>query len=219
MNAKRLSPLSGLVFVVLMVAVLGFAGSPPGDRDSAAKITSFYLVHHAEQSIVSFFLAFAAVFLIVFAAALDRGLRASQPGEARLGRIVCLAGAAITAMGFLAVAAIHLALCEGVHDRISPVAAQALAALDANDWLMFSGGLGIMLTGAAAWLIPRPLARPWLGWTALVIGVVCFTPAGFLGFLASGVWIVAASIALTRDGHRPPAEAASGRPVAAAAAG
>jgi hypothetical protein len=35
-----------------------------------------------------------------------------------------------------------------------------------------------------------------LGWLALVIGIVVFTPLGELGFFASGIWIILASCAL-----------------------
>lgn len=219
MNRQRLAPLSGLVFVGLMAVVLGFAGATPGNSDSPAKITSFYLAHHNQQSIISFVLALSVVFLVFFAAAVDRVLRAGGSGEDALGRIVFLAGAALAAAGFIVVSAVHFALSEGVHDHISPVAAQALTALDANDFLIFTSGLGVMLIGVAVRLIPKPVARPWLGWTAFLIGVVSFTPAAFGAFIASGIWIAAASITLSARGHRASAERAPRRPVPAAAQG
>jgi len=38
----------------------------------------------------------------------------------------------------------------------------------------------------------------WLGWVGIVIGIAVFTPAGFFGFLAGGLWVLIASLLLTR---------------------
>jgi hypothetical protein len=45
----------------------------------------------------------------------------------------------------------------------------------------------------------------WLGWIALVLGVLMFTPVGFFAFLASGLWIALASVALTMQERAQPA--------------
>lgn len=37
----------------------------------------------------------------------------------------------------------------------------------------------------------------WVGWVGRVIGIVIFTPAGVIDFLAAGIWIVVVSILLT----------------------
>ena len=90
-----------------------------------------------------------------------------------------------------------------------PATAQALNELDAYDYLPFSIGVGIMLVGAAGLAIPKRGLERVLGWSALVLGLGAFTPLGFFTFLASGVWIVVASVALTvadgreRAGSRP----------------
>ena len=90
---------------------------------------------------------------------------------------------------------------------------QALQALWDNDWppivlgaavLLLASGLSIALYGA----LPR-----WLGWIAILLGVVGLTPIGFVAFLGGGLWILIVSVLLTlraRALTQPPPPAAPG---------
>ena len=77
------------------------------------------------------------------------------------------------------------------------------------------------LYGVDELFVPRAVDQPglvrkttgglpaWLGWFALVIGIVSITPLGFFGFLALLVWIVIASVVLfQQESPAPPAAAA-----------
>ena len=193
MAVKRFAPLAGIVFVVLAVfAIIGLGGDTPSGDDSAAKIEAFYQAHHGRQSAAAYVLAIAVLFLAIFGAAAFLELRG---GRAGVGDIVFVIGTAVAGAGFLISASIHLALSEGVHDHISPVATQAINSIDSYDYLTFTG-LGIMLIGAAVTMIPRPGALRWLGWIGLVGGIAIYTPAGFIGFAVSGLWIIATAIVL-----------------------
>jgi len=194
--ARRLLPLSGAVSVGLIVLGIGWLGGTdtPGSKDSAAKISAFYLPHHTRQSLAAVVLCVAAGFLVGFAASFWSAGEIRSPW-----RLLFVLGATVEATGLLAAASIHLALSEGVHDGVAPAAVQALNALDNNDYLPFLIGVALMMAGAAGSLIPMHGAERMLGWTALVLALamVTFTPAAFFGFLASGVWVIAASIVLT----------------------
>jgi hypothetical protein len=39
----------------------------------------------------------------------------------------------------------------------------------------------------------------WLAWVSLLIFIVLFTPAGFIAFLVSALWIVVVSVLLWRQ--------------------
>ena len=54
--------------------------------------------------------------------------------------------------------------------------------------LLLSSGLSIALYGS----LPR-----WLGWVAILLGVVGLTPIGFVAFLGGGLWILVVSVLLT----------------------
>lgn len=194
--SRRLLPLSGGVSVALVAVAFGWLGgtNTPGTKDSAAKITSFYLAHHTRQSLAAVALTLAAGFLVLFAAAAW-----GTGGKRSPWRLLFVAGAVVEAVGLTTAATVHLALSEGVHDGIAPSAVQALTALDANDFLPFLIGVAIMLAGAAGAMIPMHGVERALGWSALVLAVasLTFTPAAFFAFLGTGVWIVVASVVLS----------------------
>jgi hypothetical protein len=194
---RRLLPLSGAVSVALFVVALPvLAGTnTPGTKDSAAKVTSFYLEHHTRQSVAAVLLSVAAGFLALFAASVWSAADVTSPWR----RVFAL-GAVIEVTGLLAAATLHLALSEGVHESIAPGAIQALNALDNNDFLPFLIGVAVMMAGAAGAMIPLRGAERVLGWAALALAVasLTFTPAAFFAYLGSGVWILTASILLSR---------------------
>jgi hypothetical protein len=204
---RRLLPLSGAVSVALFVVALPVLGGTdtPGTKDSAAKVTSFYLEHHVRQSVAAVLLAVAAGFLALFAVSVWDG--------ASPWRRVFAVGAVVEVTGLLAAATLHLALSEGVHEGIAPAGVQALNALDNNDFLPFLIGVAVMMVGAAGAMIPLRGAERILGWAALVLAVasLTFTPVAFFAYLGSGVWVVATSILLSR---RAGAQARPNRPAA-----
>ena len=80
---------------------------------------------------------------------------------------------------------------------------QALNAIEAESWVGFGGGIGIMLLGAAGAMLPAASGVRWLGWIALALGVLMFTPVGFFAFIGSGLWIALTSVALTMQQRSP----------------
>ena len=56
---------------------------------------------------------------------------------------------------------------------------------------MFATGICVLRHGG----LPR-----WLGWAAIVIGVVSVTPVGFIGFVLSFIWVPVAGIVLYMRG-------------------
>jgi hypothetical protein len=197
MTARRLAPLSGIVAVVLIVIAFGALGqSTPGIKASPDKVASFYAAHSGREQGASFLIAIATFFLVVYAAA----LRGRLAGSAYAGSVwpnVAFAGGILAALGFGVAATIHLALAEGAHHyHLVPSALQALNALDNDSFIPIVAPVAILLLGAAgAWIRGAGAAR-WLGWIALILGVLAFTPVGFFAFLAGGIWIAVTSVFL-----------------------
>jgi hypothetical protein len=193
-SSPRFAPLTGIVFVVLLVlAFVVVEGETPDIDDSAQKITSFYHDDQGKHIAAIVLVALSTIFLTVFAVSLREFLR--LPGESDFWPTVSLVGGAVAVAGFLVAAGIHLALIDGGDKNISPDAMVALNAIDADDFFGFATPLGIMLLGAGCATLRAGAALPkWMGWAAIVLFVVFFTPAGFAAFGLTGIWIIIASI-------------------------
>ena len=194
MKSPRFAPLTGIVFVVLLIlAFVVIEGETPDIDDSAQKITSFYHDDQGKHIAAVVLVALSTIFLTVFAVSLREFLR--LPGESDFWPTVALVGGAVAVAGFLVAAGIHLALIDGGDKNISPDAMVALNAIDADDFFGFATPLGIMLLGAGGATLRAGAALPkWMGWAAIVLFVVFFTPAGFAAFGLTGIWIIIASI-------------------------
>jgi hypothetical protein len=197
MQARQLLTLSGLASVILLViSFAGLSQSTPETSESAAEIKAFFIDHGSRQTAAAFVAVAAVPFLIFFASAVRAALVESSGGTGTIWHNIFFGGAVIAAAGFLVSACFHLALTSSPED-FSAASMQALNALDSESWVGFTGGLGVMLLGAAGAMLPARSGVRWLGWIALVLGVLIFTPLGFFAFIGSGLWIALTSVALT----------------------
>ena len=84
---------------------------------------------------------------------------------------------------------------------------QTLQALWDNDFLPFALGTQVLWFSVGLSIVRHGALPKWLGWVAIVFGVVSLTPIGFFAFLGGIVWILIVSIMLTmqaRGGSAPP---------------
>jgi hypothetical protein len=80
---------------------------------------------------------------------------------------------------------------------------QAIKALDGELFpTVVIGEITFILSVGLAVLATNALAR-WLGWVAIVIVVLGFTPAGFVAFLAALLWIAIISVLLSQRAGGP----------------
>jgi hypothetical protein len=200
-QSRALLPLSGVAFVVLTVIGLAVVGSTPAPDTSADEVVSFYRDNENRARAGIWFFAFAMPFLPLFASSLA-GVQRPEGQDSRLvWRRVLLAGAAImSAMLGVAIIA-QLALADSTDAEIAPEVVQALNVIAGYVVYALLPAAGTMMLGAAGWLLGREGVQGWLGWAALVLGVVLFVPfIGVLALVLSLVWIIVASITLFRAG-------------------
>ena len=181
MRSQRLAPLSGIVFVVLVfLAFVVVEGDTPGIDDPGSKITSFYHDDQGKHIAAIILVGLASLFLAIFVASLREYLR--SPGAGDFWTTVALVGGTVAVAGFLVAVGIHLALVDGGHKNIS----RRDGGVERNrerQLLRVLVPLGIMLLGAAGATLKAGAALPrWLGWAALVLFVLFFTPVGFAAF-------------------------------------
>lgn len=192
---ERLAPLTGLVFVAIVVFVFATGGSTPGDHDTAQQVQAFYGQHHDKHMTLAFIMAISIPFLLFFISILRYELRRAG-GTGQLAN-AAFAGGVLAAAGFGILAFVHLALADAGGSVKTIGTTQALNVLDNNDFLPMAAGMGVLVLAGGLSAIRHGGLPKWLGWAGVVIGAASFTPAGFFAFLLSGIWVVIVSILLT----------------------
>jgi hypothetical protein len=205
----RLAPLAGVGFALLTVGGDLAIGPFPDSNTSVAKLVTYYSAHHARIYAGGVLLAWAAIFLAVFGAALATriwraGVHPVITGAALVGTAVAVAEAVGGASAFVTLGDV------GGSRAVSGTALQALH-ISASDGGIGVGGpillFAVAVAGIAAGAMPR-----WLAWPALLIGVLEMTPFGFVASLVFLLWALVAGIALCL---RPGEAAAATTPVPA----
>jgi hypothetical protein len=199
---ERLAPLSGLIFVAIIIGVFAIGGSTPDGDASAQKATTFYVKHHDKQAVLAFILATALPFIVFFASGLRNDLRRAG-GTGQLAN-AAFGGGVLVAVGVGILATVHLALASaGAHARTIG-AIPALNVLDGNDFLPAIAGLLTLMFASGLAVVRHGALPKWLGWAAIVLAIVMLTPAAFPAMLLSLLWIAIASIMLTVARGRMP---------------
>jgi hypothetical protein len=205
---SRLAPLSGLVFVGLIVAAFVVGGSTPDSNASAQHVVSWYEAHRHAQMASSFLVAYSVLFGLFFGAALRSYLRARGAAESLVA--LGFAGIVIFGVGAATLASLNFAAAD-VPGKISPTAEQALNVAQNDVFFAFLIGMGVwMLANGLAIAHGQALPR-WLGWIALVFGVVAVTPIGWFALFGVLGWSLVVSVLMfLREGQRvAPAVAAA----------
>lgn len=202
---KGWAPLTGVVFVVLLVLSFIVVGETPGADDSASEVVSFYTDNEGEMFLSALSAGLAAVFFLFFVGSLTSVLQSAEgPGAWLSG--VARAGGIVAAVGMLIFAGLAFTLGD-VADRLEPEATQALNALNADLFFPLAAGIATFLFATGLVAVRTRALPPWLAWAAVVIGVACITPLGFFAFLASIAWVFVASVVLARVTGPPVARA------------
>jgi hypothetical protein len=192
---KSWIPLSGVLFLILVIVSGLIAGEPPSVDDPVQEIVDHYVDNKDSIMVGSLIGVIGTFFFLVFASYLRNVLRAAA-GEDGLLANVAFAGAIILVVGAAIDQTIYFALAETA-DEIEPSSVQALQALWDNDFIPFVIGAGSFLLASGLSIVIHGSLPKWLGWIAILLGVVCFTPVGFAGFLGGALWILIASIVMT----------------------
>ena len=201
MKKDWLAPLTGVVFIVLIIVGFIVTGEPPDANDPVQDIVDFYVDEKNSIEAGVFILALGTVFFVFFANYLRTVFR-----ETSLSATI-LVGAAIFAVGGGIDGTILIATAEAADD-IEPTSVQTLQALWDNDFVPFAIGITVFLVSVGLSILRTAVLPKWLGWIVLVLALVSVTPAGFIAFPGTGLLILVLSIWLTLRARRaaaPPA--------------
>jgi hypothetical protein len=197
MNRSKewLVPLTGIAFVVVVIISFVIGGEPPGADDSAQEIVDHYLDNKDSIQIGAVLGTIAGTLLIFFFGYVRKILRAAE-GESGMLPLLVVVGAAIIAIGAAIDGTISFAIAEAADD-IEPASVQTLQALWDNDFLPFALGSQVLWWAVGISIVRHGALPKWLGWIAILFGVVSLTPLGFFAFMAGAIWILIVSVMLT----------------------
>jgi MFS family permease len=211
MNGSRASRWliwSGPLFAVLFLIVSFSMGNAPSENASGAKLITYYHDHRTGLLASVFLSPLAAVLLVLFAAQVRA--RARNAAENLTGPTVLVSGAVLWAAGLLLGSTIGLAQLDAA-DKKQAEASVALNFLSSASWIPFIAGIAVFLVGAGMTGLGSRITPRWLGWAALVVGIVSLAgPGGFIGFFGGPLWMLIAGIMLAvGSGNRSAAHPAA----------
>jgi Domain of unknown function (DUF4386) len=195
--AKRLAPLTGVLFFLLLLAAVLIGSNSLSASSSPAKVLAYYQAHKNKIMVSGVLTVLSVVVGVVFYGQLRDYLRRheSSRGSAATG----FGGVLLFAASGGLSAGAALALSDSP-THLSAATAQGLNLLN-ND---VTGGLSLagiaVLLICFGWAILKSGLLPtWLGWVAFLIAVIAFIPfLGFIAFIGVGVWTLVVSIAMWR---------------------
>jgi hypothetical protein len=193
-SLRRLAPLTGIVFAVLLVVTFT-TPSTPDVHDTGQQVIQHYNDHKSAHLIGDITGGVAVVFFLFFISAL-RSFFKDKEGADGLS-MAAFAGGILIAVGGGLFTSLDVALIDARHD-ISPQAVQALNVLSNDIFFPFEIGLIVFALCTGLAIIASGALPKWLGWVMVVIGVVAFTPVGFFGFFVVLLWSVIVAILIYR---------------------
>ena len=212
----RYAPLSGVLFVALVVASIIIGGETPETDDATARVVAEWARDDTEEIWSAVLGALAAVPFIWFLGSLRSTLRAGEGGTGRLSTIA-FGGGLIIAAGAGVNASLQFAIAQSVGEVPANVT-QTLSVLYSEFFLIFPIGFAPLFLATALVILRTRVLPGWLGWFALVLGVLSLAgPVGFIAFLVGMIWILAASIIMFQQGEAaPPAAGQTALPTTSA---
>jgi hypothetical protein len=209
---ERFAPLTGVVFFVLIAITFALSNDTPDTDSSTADTVGYWSAHDSRLITAAIVGTFAVVFLIWFGGSLRSALRRAEGGDGRLSN---LAFAGILVVGITGAIGSNLmfVVADTVGD-IPDTATQTLSVISEDFFLPFVAGSALLMFASGISALRYGGLPRWLGWVAIAIGIVSVTPLGFVGFIASFIWVLVVSIALYLAGREtveptpvpPPAE-------------
>ncbi|MCW2672510.1 MAG: hypothetical protein JWP14_1099 [Frankiales bacterium] len=187
-------PLFAIIFIA---AVLSLEGNSPGEKASANQVVSYYESHQGRTLTEVFLAPLLCALLVLFTCQVRAMVRERRLGLGP-GPMVLVAGSVLWASGILLGATMSLAVEQAARHGQAQVA-QTMNVLSNDAWLPFIAGIAVTMLGAALTVLQTGILPRWLGWVALVAGIVSLAgPGGFVGFFIGPLWLLVAGVLLAR---------------------
>ena len=198
----RWAALSGIVFVVLMLAGASFVTDVPKGDASAQEIANYLADsgNHTRNIIGAYLWVLGGLAFLGFVAGLRSVLRRAEGDPGTLSNVVFGAGVVFTAVwsvSAVALASVAYAV-EFSHAPVSdPDLVRVLPSLGGLILLLGGGFAGILLLLATSTLIFRTGVLPrWLAWFGILVAIALVFDVTYMNIVPLLAWVVGASIVL-----------------------
>jgi hypothetical protein len=195
----RYAPLSGILFVVLLVVSFFIGGDTPDSNDSTQKVIQLWSDNDSKQIAGAIVGAVATVPFLWFLSSLRSMLRVAEGGTGRLSNLA-FAGGILLATGAVVDSSLQFAVAESVGD-VPPLVTQSLSVLYSDFFFVFPIGVGTFALATGLVVLRTGVLAAWLGWLVFLLGIIAFVPlVGFFSVFVVFAWIVVVSIIMFRRG-------------------
>jgi hypothetical protein len=203
--SSRLLVLTGPLFAIaFFVAVLFLEQDPPTESASGKAVVDYFNSHSGSTLVGAFGGPVLVALIVVFFSQL-RALARERVAGAGAGPTVMISGAVLWAAGLLVGSWLELGVVIAA-DKHKEGVAETVNVLLAADWIPFIGGTAVTLIGADMTVLRAGLVARWLGWVALVVGIVALAgPGGCLGVFVGPLWMLVVGMLLLRAEPEPAA--------------
>jgi hypothetical protein len=203
-SKEWLVPLTGVLFILVLVASFIVTGDePPGPDEGGQAIIDHYSDNKDSIQVGALMGAVAGIILGWFFSYVSKLVSVALGGRSMVPT-VAVVGAGIVAVGAAIDNTLSFALADAADD-LDPAAAQAIQGIWDSDFIPFLIGTSLTMLATGIGVVKSEVLPKWLGWIAVVIGIVAATPVGFFAASAAALWILVASIMLTVRARRGPA--------------
>ncbi|HEX6310881.1 MAG TPA: hypothetical protein VF152_04595 [Acidimicrobiia bacterium] len=192
-----LVPLTGVLFVVLAVVGVFLGGEPPDADDPVREVVDYWADNEGAVILGSVLEGLAAVSLIFFAASLRRAIRRRE-GDAGVLSVAAMGGGIVAAAGIGVDAALRFTAAD-LAGEVRPVVIQTLNAIWADYFFPMVIGMAALVLATSLAALGTRVIPVWLAWIGFLICIALFTPAGFIAFLVSALWVLVVSVILWRQ--------------------
>lgn len=210
MDALRTRPLvlAGPLFtVIFVIAAFILQGETPGTESSGETVVDYFRDERTTSLWLVFLSPLLAALVVLFFSHL-RAVARERRVSTGAGPTVMISGAVLWAAGLLLSSSLSLALVDAA-DEQQTATAETLNVLGNASWLPFIGGIAVTMIGAGLTVLGSDFLPRWLGWVALLGGIVSLAgPGGFVGFFLAPLWMLVAGVLMARpttpmrDPHR-----------------
>jgi hypothetical protein len=193
-TSRWLSWTGPLFTIGFVIALFALEGDTPGEKASAKEVMDYFNSHQGRSMASVFTAPLACLLLVLFFSHLKALARAAAPSS--VGPTVMVSGAILWSSGIL-FGAVTTLLAVGSSDHGQEQVALTANVLSNDSWIPFIAGIAITLVGAGMTVLGTGILPSWMGWVALVAGIVSLLgPGGFLGFFVGPLWLLVAGVML-----------------------